>query len=265
MRRLGYTPEAIRNFIERAGISKTITSSAGVTVDISLLEACVRDDLNKRSQRRLAVLNPLRVVIDNYPEDQVEEFEAINNPEDSSAGTRKIPFSKVLFIEQDDFREQPSPNYFRLSPGREVRLRYAYFIKCENFVKDSAGKVIELHCSYDPDTRGGNAPDGRKVKATIHWVSTAHAVPAEVRIYNRLFTNPDPEASEDFIKDLNPDAIQTLTHCLVEPSLAQAQAGEKFQFERVGYFCVDLDSQPGKLVFNRTVSLKGEWVENKKS
>ena len=264
MRRLGYTPEAIRDFIERVGVSKTITSSSGVTVDISLLEACIREDLNKRSLRRLAVLNPLKVVIDNYPEDQVEELEAINNPEDPSAGTRKVPFSKVIFIEQDDFREQPSPNYFRLTPGREVRLRYAYFIKFESVLKNAQGNIVELHCSYDPATRGGNAPDGRKVKATIHWVSAAHAVPAEVRIYNHLFSTPDPEASDDFISEINPNAIQTLTHCLLEPCLANAQPGEKFQFERLGYFCVDPDSQPDHLVFNRTVSLKGEWVEKKK-
>ena len=264
MRRLGYTPEAIRDFIERVGVSKTISSSSGVTVDFSLLEACVREDLNKRSLRRMAVLNPLKVVIDNYPEGQVEELEAVNNPEDPSAGTRKLPFSKVLYIEQDDFREQPSPNYFRLTPGREVRLRYAYFIKCESVLKDDKGNILELHCSYDPATRGGNAPDGRKVKATIHWLSAAQAIPGEVRIYNRLFNTPDPEASEDFIAEVNPNAIQTLTHCLLEPGLANAQPGEKFQFERVGYFCVDPDSQPGHLVFNRTVSLKGEWVEKKK-
>jgi len=264
MRRLGYTPDAIRDFIERVGVSKTISSSSGVTVDFSLLEACVREDLNKRSLRRMAVLNPLKVVIDNYPEGQVEELEAVNNPEDPSAGTRKLPFSKVLYIEQDDFREQPSPNYFRLTPGREVRLRYAYFIKCESVLKDDKGNILELHCSYDPATRGGNAPDGRKVKATIHWLSAAQAIPGEVRIYNRLFNTPDPEASEDFIAEVNPNAIQTLTHCLLEPGLANAQPGEKFQFERVGYFCVDPDSQPGHLVFNRTVSLKGEWVEKKK-
>jgi len=265
MRRLGYTPEAIRDFIERVGVSKTISSSSGVTVDFSLLEACVREDLNKRSLRRMAVLNPLKVVIDNYPEDQVEDLEAVNNPEDPSAGTRKVPFSKVIFIEQDDFREQPSPNYFRLSPGREVRLRYAYFIKCKSVLKDAQGNIVELHCSYDPATRGGNAPDGRKVKATIHWLSAAHAIHGEVRIYNRLFSTPDPEASDDFISEIKPNAIQTLTHCLLEPGLASAQPGEKFQFERLGYFCVDPDSQPGHLVFNRTVSLKGEWVEKKKT
>jgi glutaminyl-tRNA synthetase len=263
MRRLGYTPEGIRDFIERVGVSKTINSSSGVTVDFSLLEACIREDLNKRSLRRLAVLNPLKVVIDNYPDDLAEELEAVNNPEDPSAGTRKVPFSKVIFIEQDDFRELPSPNYFRLSPGREVRLRYAYFIKCENVLKDAQGNIVELHCTYDPATRGGNAPDGRKVKATIHWVSAAHAVPAEVRLYNRLFNTPDPEGSSDFITDLNPNPIQILTHCLLEPGLAQAQPGEKYQFERVGYFCLDQESKPGQLVFNRTVSLKGEWLEKK--
>lgn len=263
MRRLGYTPEGIRNFVERVGVAKTITSSSGVTVDISLLEACIREDLNKRALRRMAVLNPLKVVIDNYPADQVEQLEAVNNPEDPSAGTRQVPFSKVIYIEQDDFREQPSPNFYRLFPGREVRLRYAYFIKCESVIKDSQGNPLELHCTYDPATRGGNAPDGRKVKATIHWVSAAQSIPAEVRIYNRLFNNPDPESSADFIADINPHALQTLDHCQLEPCLADAQPGDRFQFERVGYFCVDQDSCPGRLLFNRTVSLKGEWVERK--
>jgi glutaminyl-tRNA synthetase len=263
MRRLGYTPEGIRNFIERVGVAKTITSSSGVTVDVSLLEASIREDLNKRSLRRMAVLNPIKVVIDNYPENQLEELEAINNPEDPSAGTRKVPFSREIYIEQDDFREQPSPNFFRLTPGREVRLRYAYFIKCESITKDANGNQLELHCTYDPATRGGNAPDGRKVKATIHWVSAAQAIPAEVRIYNRLFNNPDPESSADFIADINPDALQTLTNCQLEPCLADAQPGDKYQFERVGYFCVDQESRPEKMLFNRTVSLKGEWVEKK--
>ena len=263
MRRLGYTPEGIRNFVERVGVAKTITSSSGVTVDISLLEASIREDLNKRALRRMAVLNPLKVVIDNYPAHQVEELEAVNNPEDPSAGTRRVPFSKVIYIEQDDFREQPSPNFYRLSPGREVRLRYAYFIKCESVTRDAQGNPLELHCTYDPATRGGNAPDGRKVKATIHWVSAAQAIPAEVRIYNHLFNNPDPESSADFIAEINPDALQTLTNCQLEPCLADAQPGDRFQFERVGYFCVDQESSPAQLVFNRTVSLKGEWVEKK--
>ena len=263
MRRLGYTPEGIRNFVERVGVAKTITSSSGVTVDISLLEASIREDLNKRALRRMAVLNPLKVVIDNYPADQVEELEAVNNPEDPSAGTRRVPFSKVIYIEQDDFREQPSPNFYRLTPGREVRLRYAYFIKYESITKDAKGNPLELHCTYDPATRGGNAPDGRKVKATIHWVSAAQAIPAEVCIYNHLFNNPDPESSDDFIADMNPDALQILTNCQLEPCLADAQPGDRFQFERVGYFCVDPTSSPAHLIFNRTVSLKGEWVEKK--
>ena len=263
MRRLGYTPEGIRNFVERVGVAKTITSSSGVTVDISLLEASIREDLNKRALRRMAVLNPLKVVIDNYPAHQVEELEAVNNPEDPSAGTRRVPFSKVIYIEQDDFREQPSPNFYRLSPGREVRLRYAYFIKCESVTRDAQGNPLELHCTYDPATRGGNAPDGRKVKATIHWVSAAQAIPAEVRIYNHLFNNPDPESSADFIAEINPDALQTVTNCQLEPCLADARPGDRFQFERVGYFCVDQESNSVHLIFNRTVSLKGEWVERK--
>lgn len=263
MRRLGYTPQGIRNFIERVGVSKTITSSSGVTVDISLLEGSIRDDLNRSTLRRLAVLDPLKVVIDNYPPDLVEELEAVNNPEDAAAGTRKVPFSRVIYIEKEDFREQATPNFFRLIPGREVRLRYAYFIRCESVLKDSQGNLLEVHCTYDPATRGGNPPDGRKVKATIHWVSAAHAVPAEVRIYNRLFNVPDPESSADFIADINPSAIQVLSHCLLEPCLAAALPGEKYQFERMGYFCVDQESQSGRLVFNRTVSLKGEWVEKK--
>ena len=264
MRRRGYTPEAIRDFIARAGVAKTISGRSGVFVDMALFEACVRDDLNKRALRKMAVLKPLKVVIDNYPEDQVEEFEALNNPEDPAAGTRKVPFSKVIYIEQDDFREEPPPKYFRLSPGREVRLRNAYFITCQSLVKDAAGNPLELHCTYDPATRGGDSPDGRKVKATLHWVSAAHAVTAEVRLYDRLFNNPDPEVSGDFIADLNPDSLQILDNCLLEPSLENAQPGDKFQFERLGYFCVDSDSAPGKLVFNRTVGLKDEWAKIEK-
>ena len=265
MRRRGYTPEAVRDFIAKAGVAKNINARAGVMVDVALLEACVRDDLNKRSPRKMAVLNPLRVVIENYPEGQVEEFEAVNNPEDASAGTRKVPFSKVIYIEREDFREEPPPKYFRLAPGREVRLRYAYFIKCESVVKDANGEIIELRCSYDPATRGGDAPDGRKVKATLHWVSATHAVPAEVRLYDRLFNNPDPEESGDFIADLNPNGIQILNSCLLEPSLRDARPGDKFQFERVGYFCVDIESTPPKLVFNRTVSLRDEWARIEQS
>jgi glutaminyl-tRNA synthetase len=265
MRRRGYTPEAIRDFVNRAGVAKTIHARSGVMVEMALLEACIRDDLNKRSPRRMAVLNPLKVVIENYPEGLVEEFEAVNNPEDESAGKRKVPFSKVIYIEQEDFREEPPPKYFRLAPGREVRLRYAYFIKCERVVKDADGKILELRCSYDPATRGGDALDGRKVKATLHWVSAAHAIPAEVRNYERLFINPDPEVSGDFIADLNPTSLQVLSNCLVEPGLQDARAGERYQFERLGYYCVDLDSAPGKLCFNRTVSLKDEWAKIEKA
>ncbi|HUN23780.1 MAG TPA: glutamine--tRNA ligase/YqeY domain fusion protein [Anaerolineales bacterium] len=261
MKRRGYTPAAIRDFIDRVGISKTINSSSGVTVDVSLLEACVRDDLNKKVERRMAVLNPLKVVIENYPEGQVEEFSAINNPEDPAAGTRRVPFSRVLYIEQDDFRENPPPKYFRLTPGGEVRLRYAYFLKCERVIKDESGNLIELRCTYDPNSRGGNAADGRKVKATIHWVSAQHAVPASVRLYDRLFSNPNPESNGDFIADLNPNSLKQLENCQLEPSLAHAKVEESFQFERLGYFCVDSDSNSERLIFNRTVTLKDEWAK----
>ena len=264
MRRRGVTPEAIRDFINRTGVAKNINARAGVMVDIALLEACIREDLNKRAPRKMAVLNPLKVVLENYPEGQVETLEVANNPEDSAAGTRNVPFSRVLYIEQDDFREEPPPKYFRLSPGREVRFRNAYFIKCEQVIKDAAGEIVELRCSYDPTTRGGDAPDGRKVKATIHWVSAPHAVPVEVRNYDRLFNNPDPEDSGDFIADLNAASLQVLTRCLVEPSLRDAQPGDKFQFERLGYFCVESNAGQGKLVFNRTVSLKDEWARIEK-
>jgi glutaminyl-tRNA synthetase len=266
MRRRGYTPEAIREFINRTGVAKNANMRSGVLIDVGLLEACLREDLNKRAPRVMGVLKPLKVVIENYPDGQVEEFEAANNPEDTAAGTRKVPFSKVIYIEQEDFREEPPPKYFRLSPGREVRLRNAYFIKCERVIKDEKGEVIELRCTYDPTTRGGDAQDGRKVKATIHWVSAQHALTVEVRSYDRLFNNPDPEESGDFIADLNPTSLQILTNCLVEPGLANAQPGDKFQFERLGYFCVDTDSQPAKLVFNRTVDLRDTWtkIENKK-
>ncbi len=264
MRRLGYTPEAIREFINRVGVAKTITSRSGVMVDIAVLESCIRDDLNKRSPRRMAVLNPLKVVIENYPEDQVEEFEAVNNPEDPAMGTRKVPFSRVIYIEQEDFREEAPPKYFRLTPGREVRLRYAYFIKCESAVKDEAGNIIELRCTYDPATRGGDSPDGRKPKATLHWVSAAHAIQAEVRMYDRLFNNPDPEESGDFIADLNPNSLKVIPQALLEPSLQDVRPGDKFQFERLGYFCVDIESTPEHLVFNRTVSLKDEWARIEK-
>jgi glutaminyl-tRNA synthetase len=264
MRRLGYTPEAIRDFINRTGVAKNITARSGVMVDMAILEACLRDDLNQRAPRKMGVLNPLKVVLENYPEGQTEEFEAVNNPEDPAAGTRKVPFSRVLYIEQEDFREEPPPKYFRLAPGREVRLRNAYYIRCEQVIKDENGQVVELRCTYDPATRGGDSPDGRKVKATIHWVSAAHALPVEVRLYSRLFNNPDPEVSGDFIADLNPDSLQVLTHSLVEPGLKDALPGETYQFERLGYFCVDTTSTPGHLVFNRTVTLKDEWARVEK-
>jgi glutaminyl-tRNA synthetase len=264
LRRRGYTPESIRDFCARIGMAKT----PGIN-DIALLEHCLRDDLNRRAPRVMGILNPLRVVIENYPEGQVEELEAVNNPEDPDAGTRQVPFSRVLYIEQDDFRETPPPKYFRLAPGREVRLRYAYFLKCVDVVKDESGQVIELRCTYDPATRGGNAPDGRKVKSTIHWVSADHALPAEVRLYDRLFQtiNPDdvPEGGT-FLDHLNPDSLEVLSSAYVEPSLATAHAGDRFQFERQGYFCLDPDSDgEHRLVFNRAVSLKDTWAKIEKS
>ncbi|HTZ59263.1 MAG TPA: glutamine--tRNA ligase/YqeY domain fusion protein [Acidobacteriaceae bacterium] len=262
MRRRGYSPQAIRNFVTAAGVSRT----NGI-VDFAMLEHFVREDLNKSAARVMAVLRPLRVVIDNYPENQVEEMDAVNNPEDASAGTRKVPFSRALYIEQDDFREDPPKQYYRLSPGREVRLRYGYFITCTSVVKNEKGEVVEVHCSYDPATRGGNAPDGRKVKATIHWVSAAHAIEAEIRLYELLFSkeNPDEtEAGQDFTVNLNPASLTVLNGGKLEPSLAKASAGDRYQFERVGYFCVDTDSNPNRLVFNRTVALKDTWAKVEK-
>jgi len=262
MRRRGYTPEAIRNFVTAAGVSRT----NGIT-ELAMLEHFVREDLNQRSLRVMAVLHPLKVVIDNYPETQVEEMDAVNNPEDASAGTRKVPFSRVLYIEQDDFREDPPKGYFRLSPGREVRLRYGYFITAKSMVKNDRGEIIEVHCIYDPATRGGNASDGRKVKSTIHWVSAAHAVDAEVRIYETLFSkeNPDDvEAGQDFTANLNPNSLEVIRQAKLEPSLATAPIGDRYQFERLGYFCVDPDSKPGKPVFNRTVALKDTWAKVEK-
>src|SRR5580700_5246167 len=259
IRRRGYTPEAIRNFSGAIGVSKTTGS-----IELAMLEHFVREDLNKRAPRAMAVLRPLKVVIDNYPENQTEEMDAVNNPEDPSAGTRKVPFSRVLYIEQDDFREIPPPKYFRLSPGREVRLRYGYFVTCTSVVKNDKGEVIEVHCTYDPATRGGNSPDGRKVKSTIHWVSAANAIDAEVRIYETLFTkeNPDEvEEGQDFTANLNPNSLEVITQAKLEPSLANAAAGSRYQFERLGYFCVDPDSKPGKPVFNRTVALKDTWAK----
>jgi glutaminyl-tRNA synthetase len=262
IRRRGYTPEAIRNFCNSLGVSKT-----NGTIELRLLEHHVREDLNRRAPRMMAVLHPLRVVVDNYPEGQTEEVEAVNNPEDASAGTRSVPFSRVLYIERDDFREVPPKQYYRLSPGREVRLRYAYFITCTGVVKDENGEVVEIHCTYDPATRGGNAPDGRKVKSTIHWVSAAHAVDAEVRIYDTLFTREDPdetEAGEDFTANINPASLEILTGCKLEPALGQVSAMERYQFERLGYFCVDPDTVPGRPVFNRTVALKDTWAKIEK-
>lgn len=261
LRRRGYTPEAIRSFCERIGLAKRDSM-----VDIALLEHCVREDLNKRAQRVMGVLHPLKVVIENYPEDQVEELDAINNPEDPSMGTRKVPFSRVIYIERDDFREEPPKKFFRLAPGREVRLRYAYFITCVDVIKDkNTGEVVELRCTYDPTTRGGDAPDGRKVRGTLHWVSAAHALAVEVRLYDHLFLKPDPtdvEEGKTFKDYINPDSLVVLNPCYVEPSLAQAKPGERFQFERVGYFCVDsVDSKPGSPVFNRTATLRDTWAK----
>jgi glutaminyl-tRNA synthetase len=263
MRRRGYTPDAIRNFCERIGVGKKES-----LVDMGLLEYCVREHLNKIAPRVMAVLRPLKVVITNYPEQQEEYLDAINNPEDPNAGTRKVPFSKVLYIEKDDFMETPPKQFFRLAPGREVRLRYAYFIKCESVVKDESGEVIELHCTYDPATRGGDAPDGRKVKATLHWVSAPHAIEAEVRLYDYLFVKEDPndvEEGKDFTDYINSKSLEVLKSCRLEPSLKDAKTGDRFQFERMGYFCVDtVDSTLGSPVFNRIVTLKDEWAKIQK-
>jgi glutaminyl-tRNA synthetase len=264
MRRRGYTPEAINDFIDRVGVAKN-----EALVDVSLLEYCVRQDLNRHSPRVMGVLNPLKVVIDNYPEGLVEDMEAINNPEDPAMGSRNVPFSRILYIEQDDFREDPPPKYHRLAPGREVRLRYAYFIRCTNVVKDEkTGEVIEIHCSYDPATRGGDAPDGRKAKATIHWVSAQHALPVEIRLYDRLFSKEDPNdfpEGSDITANLNPDSLEVISGAVVEPSLANARPGDRFQFERLGYFCADPDSTSEKLVFNRTITLRDTWAKIEKA
>jgi glutaminyl-tRNA synthetase len=259
LRRRGYTPEAIRAFCDRIGVSKRES-----TVDIALLENAVRDDLNRTAPRTMAVLRPLAVVIENYPEDQVEELEAINNPEDASAGTRRIPFSRTIYVEQDDYMEDPPKKFFRLGPGREVRLKHAYFITCREAVKNEAGEVVELRCTYDPASRGGESPDGRKVKGTLHWVSAAQAVEAEVRLYDHLFATEDPVSDKDvdFKEHLNPGSLVTLTGCRVEPGLADAEPGARFQFLRHGYFCVDeKDSRPGRPVFNRTVALRDSWAK----
>lgn len=260
LRRRGYTPQAIRDFADVIGVSKSNSM-----VEMALLEHCARQDLNRHALRVMAVLNPIKVVLENYPEGQVEELEAVNNPEDPDAGTRTVPFARELYIDRDDFMEDPPKKFFRLAPGREVRLRYGYFIKCESIVKDDAGNIVELRCTYDPATRGGNAPDGRKVKATIHWVAAQSALDAEVRLYEHLFNSRTPgENTEDFVNDINPDSLQTLTGCKLEPSLASAKPGDRFQFERVGYFCVDPDSSDGSLVFNRTVSLRDDWARIQK-
>ncbi|MCS7239487.1 MAG: glutamine--tRNA ligase/YqeY domain fusion protein [Thermoguttaceae bacterium] len=264
LRRRGYTPEAIRQFCEIIGVSKVNS-----TVDINLLEHCLREDLNKRAERRMAVLRPIRLIITNYPEDKEELLEAINNPEDPAAGKRLVPFSRELYIEADDFRIDPPKKYYRLAPGREVRLRYAYFVRCTDFKVDpTTGQVTEIYCTYDPATRGGDAPDGRKVKATLHWVSARHAVPAEVRLYDHLFVTEDPDAvpeGQDFTVNLNPNSLEVLYPCYLEPALAEAQVGDKFQFERLGYFCVDPDSTRERLVFNRTVTLKDTWAKLEKT
>jgi glutaminyl-tRNA synthetase len=265
LRRRGYTPEAIKIFCERIGVAKSNS-----IVDIALLEYCLREDLNLRSPRVMAILRPLRVIITNYPEGQVEQMEAINNPEDLSRGSRIVPFSRVLYVEQDDFREDPPKKFFRLAPGQEVRLRYAYIIKCENVIKDDkTGEVLELHCTYDPETKSGSPKSGRMVKGTIHWVSAAHAIEAEVRLYDRLFVKPNPDDTKDgsdFRDHVNPNSLEALSSCRVEPSLAGAVPGSRYQFERLGYFCVDsVDSTPGKLVFNRTVPLRDTWAKIEKA
>jgi len=263
LRRRGYSPQAIREFCKHIGVNKFNS-----TVGIELLEHCLREDLNKTSPRVMAVLRPLKVVIDNYPQGQVEELDAINNPEDPGAGTRRVPFSRELYIEQEDFMEEPPKKFFRLAPGREVRLRYAYFVTCTDVVKNADGQVVELHCTYDPATRGGDAPDGRKVKSTLHWLSAGHALEAEVRLYDHLFTKEDPdEVAEgmDFKSNLNPSSLEVLTSCRVEPSLADAKPLDRFQFERLGYFCVDPDSSKGKLLFNRTATLRDPWAKIQQS
>jgi glutaminyl-tRNA synthetase len=255
-RRRGVPPEAIREFVRRVGVAR-----ANSVVDVQMLDAAIRDSLNKAAPRRMAVLRPLKLVIENYPEGKSEDLEAVNNPEDPSAGSRTVPFARELYIERDDFMEDPPKKFFRLAPGREVRLRYAYFVTCREAVKNAAGEVVELRCTYDPATRGGNAPDGRKVKATIHWVSAAHAVPAEIRLYDHLFARPDPGAGGDYFADLNPNSLETLADARVEPALAGANSGETVQFERQGYFARDRESVPGLLVFNRTVGLRDTWAK----
>ncbi len=262
MRRRGYSPEAIRNFCDRIGVAKRDS-----LVDIALLEYCVREHLNRTAPRVMAVLRPLKIVITNYPEESSEELDAINNPEDESMGTRKVPFSREIYIEKDDFIEDPPKKFYRLAPGREVRLRYAYFIKCEAVIKDESGEIIELRCTYDPETKGGDSPDGRKVKATLHWVSAEHAVDAEVRLYDHLFVKEDPHDIDEgqyYLENLNPSSIEEIEVCKVEPSLMKAKTGGRYQFERLGYFCVDKDSTDKKPVFNRTVTLRDTWARIQK-
>jgi len=258
IRRRGYPPAAIHDFIDRVGLAKRNS-----VVDLAMLEHCVRTDLNHTAERRMGVLRPLKVVIENYPEDASEDLEAINNPEDSAAGTRMVPFGRELYIERADFMEDPPKKFFRLAPGREVRLRYAYFITCREVIKNDAGGVVELRCTYDPETRGGDSPDGRKVKGTLHWVSAAHAVAAEVRLYDHLFSRPDPGGDGDFLDDLNPDSLEIIDDAQLEPSIATFGSGERFQLERLGYFCVDSDSAPGKAILNRTVTLRDTWAKVK--
>ena len=260
LRRRGYTPEAIRAFCAYVGVTKN-----NATTDMVVLENHIREDLNKRAERRMAVLNPIKVVITNYPEDQIDELDAVNNPEDASAGSRKVPFSRELYIEREDFMEDPPKKFFRLSPGKEVRLRWAYFVTCTDVIKDASGNVVEIHCTYDPATKGGDAPDGRKVKATLHWVSAKHAVQAEVRLYDHLFVTEDPDEvadpSLDWKSNFNSASLQVIDHAMLEPELASARTGDRFQFERMGYFCVDAETTPDRLVFNRTVTLKDQWVK----
>jgi glutaminyl-tRNA synthetase len=261
LRRRGYTPEGIRSFLNKIGVAK-----ADSTVDVALLEFSIREHLNKITPRVMGVLNPLKVVIDNFPEDTVEYMEAVNNPEDETMGTRKVPFSKIIYIEKEDFMEDPPKKFYRLAPGREVRLRYAYFVKCENVIKNDKGEPIEIHCSYDPATTGGNAPDGRKVKATLHWVSADHAVNCEIRQYHNLFLKENPEeveAGKDFLDNVNFDSLSIIENCKLEPGISDAKVAEKFQFERIGYFCVDPDSTDDKLVFNQTVTLRDSWQKIK--
>jgi glutaminyl-tRNA synthetase len=256
LRRRGVPPAALRDFVRRVGVAR-----ASSIVDVAMLEHSIRELLNKTAARRMAVLRPLKLTIENYPADAFEELDAVNNPEDRAAGTRRIPFGRELYVERDDYMEDPPKGFYRLSPGREVRLRYAYFVTCREVVKNAAGETVELICTYDPQTRGGNAPDGRKVRATLHWVAAAHAVPAEIRLYNPLFTRSDPGAEGDLTADLNPHSLEILTESQLEPALAVSEIGQAVQFERQGYFCLDPDSRPDRPVFNRTVGLRDSWAK----